>query len=1200
MKNDLSKINKWGITRDTSRVPVRILVVAPSMDILGGQAVQAERLISRLRDETSFDIGFLPINPRLPGALRTLQRIKYVRTLVTSLLYVAALLARVGKYDIIHVFSASYFSFVLAPTPAIVIARLFKKRILLNYHSGEAEDHLTRWPSAIPIIRLADEIVVPSEYLVKVFARFGIQAHAINNLIELDTFTFRERKRLRPRFLTNRNLEPHYGVDCVLRAFAIIQKTHADAEITVAGDGSQRAALLALSEQLGLRNTGFKGRVEPEFIFEQYDAADIYLNGSKVDNQPLSILEAFACGLPVVTTDAGGIPDMVTDGVTGLVVKQSDHESMAHQALRLLDEPENSKLLTSRALAECKNYTWQAVGGRWIELYEALANRQPQPCNRSSSVLVKIGRMSFSEARTRASQQLHKLAERNGWSHRSRLLTDRSLLSEFRTPKDQPAFGSAEQLLQCFRHRQTPNFLPAFKNPEATIDALRAHWPDAEKRIVESADRIRAGQFDLLGRKGLQFGSPPNWLLEPVAGITTPLAHWSRIDYLNPVIAGDKKVVWELNRHQYFVTLGQAYWLTRDEKYADCFAEHLESWMDANPPKLGINWASSLEIAFRSIAWLWALQFFQNSAALTPLIFARALKFLHLNASHLETYLSTYFSPNTHLTGEALGLFYLGNLLPEFREAERWRKIGKQILVDQLEHQVRADGVYFEQSSYYHRYTLDFYTHFLILCGSSKQSLEAIVEEKLKLLLDHLMYITRPDGTTPLFGDDDGGRLITLDSRPVNDFRAALSNGAALFDRGDYKFVAGGPAEETLWLLGVDGIKAYENTRSEPPASQSRAFADGGYYVMRDSWNADANFLLFDCGPHGMMNSGHAHADALAVGLSANGCSMLEDAGTFTYTGSHEERDAFRGSEAHNVLLVDGQPSSIPDGPFTWKSTANSNARSWMSERRFDFIEGQHDGYKRLADPVVHTRSVLFLKNDYWLMRDQVAAADSHQLELRFHFAAGSDPQLTPSRRANQSQLQVLASSLSHNAGLDLVTFADGVWRREDGWVSHSYGERESAPVWTYSAVSKGNTELITLLLPNAGTVGQHASVREVEAIGGRAFEIVKGNHRDFVLVRDPRARRVQTIHLVSDFNWTWARFSLGSSELPEELVLLDGHSLELNGKELLASARSINYLVASRQGNKFWLETSEGLLDFAFPIVDLDSMFAETGTKAS
>jgi len=352
---------------------LRVLIVAPSLDILGGQAVQAARLMKRLQDEPSLEIGFLPINPRLPGVMRKLQAIKYVRTVVTSIWYVASLLARVRQCEVIHIFSASYFSFVLAPTPAILIAKLYGKKIVLNYHSGEAEDHLTRWPSAVRTLRLVDEIAVPSEYLVRVLARFGLPARAIYNTIEAEAFRFRERDRLRPVFLSNRNLESHYGVDTVLRAFSIIQKRIADASLTIAGDGSQRRALEHLARELGLQHIEFKGQVDHSQIRTLYDAADIYLNGSFVDNQPLSLLEAFACGLPVVTTNAGGIPDIVTHERSGLMIQCGDYEGLAEAALRLLDDTALAGRIVSQARAECAKYGWDAVREQWLELYETLA-----------------------------------------------------------------------------------------------------------------------------------------------------------------------------------------------------------------------------------------------------------------------------------------------------------------------------------------------------------------------------------------------------------------------------------------------------------------------------------------------------------------------------------------------------------------------------------------------------------------------------------------------------------------------------------------------------------------------------------------------------------------------------------------------------------------------------------------------------------
>ncbi len=368
----------------TKTKKLRVLIVAPSFDILGGQAVQAARLLDRLAQEPGLKADFLAVNPRLPGVLRKLQSIKYVRTVVTSLAYIASLFSRVWKYDVIHIFSASYFSFVLAPTPALLIGKLYRKKLLLNYHSGEAADHLQRWRrSAIPTIRIADELIVPSPYLVRTFSKLGLRAASIFNLIETDRFRFRARLALRPVFLSNRNFEKHYGVDRVLRAFAIIQNRIPEARLIIAGDGPERTSLERLARELNLQNAEFTGRVGHERVVELYDSADIFLNGSEIDNQPLSLLEAFACGLPVVTTDAGGIPDMVVPGKTALVVPIGEYEQLAANALRLLDDSALAQGIIKQAREECQKYQWEAVRNQWLNVYYELAagsgTRQMRP-----------------------------------------------------------------------------------------------------------------------------------------------------------------------------------------------------------------------------------------------------------------------------------------------------------------------------------------------------------------------------------------------------------------------------------------------------------------------------------------------------------------------------------------------------------------------------------------------------------------------------------------------------------------------------------------------------------------------------------------------------------------------------------------------------------------------------------------------------
>ena len=361
-----------------ARRHLRVLIVAPSLDIYGGQSRQAVRLMTGLGREESLEIGFLPHNPRLPGPLRWLQKIKYVRTIATTAAYVLMLLTRVPRYDVIHVFSASYWAYLLSAAPALLAARTFGKRSVLNYRSGEADDHLATWRrTAAPTMRWADVIVVPSGYLVEVFARYGLRARFIYNIVELDRFRYRERNPPRPLFVVSRLHEPLYNVPCVLRAFRLIQDRYPEARLTVAADGYLRPELERLAfEELKLANTEFIGFVPFERMPEMYDSHDVYLTATNIDNMPSSITECMASGLPVVTTDAGGIPYIVTHEETCLMVGRDDPQAMAAASFRLLEEKGLATRLTRRALEESRKFEWPTVRDQWVKLYEALASGQ--------------------------------------------------------------------------------------------------------------------------------------------------------------------------------------------------------------------------------------------------------------------------------------------------------------------------------------------------------------------------------------------------------------------------------------------------------------------------------------------------------------------------------------------------------------------------------------------------------------------------------------------------------------------------------------------------------------------------------------------------------------------------------------------------------------------------------------------------------
>lgn len=350
--------------------PTHVCVLAPSLDIFGGQARQAVRLMNGLRPESSLRISFIPHNPRLPGPLQLLQRIKYVRTAVTSLAYWMLLLARVWKYDVIHIFSASYYSYLFCVMPAILIGKFYRVKVLVDYRSGEAEDHLRNWKlTAVPVLRRADMIVVSSGYLQSVFAQFGLHARTVYDVVELDTFSYRDRLPIHPVFLTSRLHEPLYNVPCVLRAFALIQERYPDARLTVAGDGWMRPQLEELARELQLKHTTFVGRVDFERMPALYDAHDIYLTATDLDNMPGSVIECLSCGLPVVSTDAGGVPYIVTHEKTALLVSRGDYRAMAASAIRLLEDNDLAIRLTRAGRESCRAYTWPAVRDKWLQAY---------------------------------------------------------------------------------------------------------------------------------------------------------------------------------------------------------------------------------------------------------------------------------------------------------------------------------------------------------------------------------------------------------------------------------------------------------------------------------------------------------------------------------------------------------------------------------------------------------------------------------------------------------------------------------------------------------------------------------------------------------------------------------------------------------------------------------------------------------------
>jgi L-malate glycosyltransferase len=364
----------WSLADSPRRV--RVAIVAPTLRYVGGQAVEADLLLNHWRNDPQIAARLVPIDPEFSGALAWIQRVRFLRTLARLPFYWLGLWRGLRDVDIVHIFSASYWAFLLAPLPALVVARLLGKKALVNYHSGEARDHLSRSWTARPILRHADRRVVPSMYLANVFQDFGLDADVVPNFVDLKQFRYRPRHPLRPRLLCSRGFGAYYDVKLVVRAFARIREEFQDAELYLLGQGEQEAQVRQAVRKLQLdARVHFPGNIGRDKIAQYYDLADIFVNGSWLDNMPLSILEAFASGTPVASTAPEGIRYLVEHERTGLLSEPGDWEALAANVLRLLRRPEFAQNLAEQAFKESQRYSWEAVRGRWLEVYEQLLEK---------------------------------------------------------------------------------------------------------------------------------------------------------------------------------------------------------------------------------------------------------------------------------------------------------------------------------------------------------------------------------------------------------------------------------------------------------------------------------------------------------------------------------------------------------------------------------------------------------------------------------------------------------------------------------------------------------------------------------------------------------------------------------------------------------------------------------------------------------
>ncbi len=511
---------------------------------------------------------------------------------------------------------------------------------------------------------------------------------------------------------------------------------------------------------------------------------------------------------------------------------------------------------------------------------------------------------------------------------------------------------------------------------------------ETRQRVLAQAETILARQFDVLGYKGLTFGDPVDWHLDPVARRRVPLVHWTSLDPSDVTVCGDSRIIWHLNRHQWLVTLGEAYRLTHDEKYAERFDETIRDWIRVNPAGMGINWASTSEVAYRVIAWCWGLALFWPASVLTADLLALIMDELRLHAEHTERYLSYGGAPNWPLTIQALALLYAGVVFRELTAAERWRRTGLAILNKQIFHEVSSDGICVEPASSHQRRLLEAYLHFLILADRQSLPVGQDVRDRVQVLVDALVGLRRPDGFMLRVGEPDGDWVLPLLSRDTDDWRALFAVAAVVFDNGRYAWAAGEEAPELLWILGTAGAHRFNSLTPEPPQeAPSQECARAGYVQMRSGWDRHSHQLMLEVGTEtGALEE--ETGDLLGVQCSVFGEPVVIDLQLTGQAGHREWQEFVRHSSTHSTILVDGVPPLQRQGPL--RKGTRAVLRQWSRNERFELADASHDGYRSLAQPVVHRRRVLFVKQAYWVLIDDVQGRGRHRVELVFHLASRS------------------------------------------------------------------------------------------------------------------------------------------------------------------------------------------------------------------
>jgi hypothetical protein len=583
--------------------------------------------------------------------------------------------------------------------------------------------------------------------------------------------------------------------------------------------------------------------------------------------------------------------------------------------------------------------------------------------------------------------------------------------------------------------------LPTIELPRAT--ELPPELQLAAVHLREEADHVLAHRVDFLGSGLVDLGPDIDWHRDFKSGYRWPKRFHQDIEVTRLDDESDAKVPWELSRGHQLLTLARAARLFEQESYAEEFESQLSSWLDANPPGIGINWTTPMEVGIRAVNLVWAVATLEGWRPLDQEVRERLIASLRWHGRHTDANLEgTPYLRSNHYLGDILGLLILGSVLDGEPAALRWAEFARREFEREIVKQVYEDGVSFEGSLAYHGLVLEMFLLASYIASWACMPLSQRFHERLDQMVEVSRHVRHGNGRTPLFGDQDSGRILPegFARPPTHDNLLWLASAVAQKARP----LEGAVHPEVAWTFGVG---SWRRSAELPPATPvgSAAFPVGGIYVLR----SERVHVVVRCGDVGQKGQGgHSHNDVLSYELSVDGIPLIVDSGTYAYTFDANARNELRSTRAHNTICIDGAEIHPIDPARVFELRRFAHPRVELCSLSGKPVEvvGFHDGYRRLTPRALHRRRFsLAPASDQLTIVDELDGAGVHEIESLLHFAAG-----TRLRPTGEAGFEVELGEL--RARIAFSGLGAGDLKTEEGWISDRYGVRERAPVVVASA----------------------------------------------------------------------------------------------------------------------------------------------------